>query len=333
MRLFRRAVFLALLIPVTALADAASELAARVYARLDAQRAVRVLVRNLSSLSPAEAAEAQRRIEQAVTRDGAKPAVEVRVTLSENSLGPLWVAEVPGHVIMVRAPATRTAVSVTLEKRFLWRQEEPILDAAVLEGGALLILSPSRLARPDLTRSVALSGARPTRDPRGRLRLDGDHWAAHLPVVVCRGTLGLESVQCGASDEPWPVGPGLDARLEPGRNYFTRPGSPPFFSAALHEGSWLFAGVDGPAISGLAGDDITTIRASCGERVLAAQENSVQAYQIAAGQAAPEGDALAMPGTITALWPLADPASVLVVVKHSRTGLYEAYRVAMACGG
>jgi hypothetical protein len=313
-------------------ADVAGDLANRVHARLEPNRAVRVVTRNLSSLGPKEAAEAQRRIEQALTRDGAQPPVEVRVTLSENLDGPLWVAEAAGHVVLIPAPALPPAFTPVLEKKLLWRQEAPILDVAMLEGGALLILGPTRVVRSDSPRPAALTGVRPSRDPRGRLLLDQNRWTAYLPGVVCRGTLALDSVECLAGDQPWPLGPGLAARLEPGRNYFIRPGAPPFFSAAFYQGGWVFAGVDGHLIHGLAGEDIATVRTSCGERVLAAQQNSLQAYEIAAGQAAPSGDPLVLAGSVTALWPLPD-ASSLAVIRHSRTGRYEAYRVAMACGG
>lgn len=330
-------VLLAILLPLVSLDETARDLASRVHARLDNRQAVRVEVRNLSR-APAEA---RRSLERALARPGAEPAVEVRVTLSESLVGPLWVAEAAGQVFFARPvyPA-RTASRLSLQKKLLWEQENPILDLIPLDDGGFLVLGPDRITlhRPGATRSAPLSSSA-TRDPRGRLVVEGGRWRAHLPGVLCSGPANLDSAECRASEEPWLLG----SWLQRGRNYFGGPKNvPPFFSATPFEDAWLLAGLDGQVrrfdpvtetavpITSLNTDDLATLSGPCGSRVLAAQGGSVQAYEIADRQAAPSGEPVELPGLVTALWPL--PGAALAVIRNDRTGQYAAYRVAMACG-
>jgi hypothetical protein len=38
-----------------------------------------------------------------------------------------------------------------------------------------------------------------------------------------------------------------------------------------------------------------------------------------------------LPGTVTAIWPDADPSRALVVTRHAATGVYEAFHASIAC--
>ena len=59
--------------------------------------------------------------------------------------------------------------------------------------------------------------------------------------------------------------------------------------------------------------------------------DQVQAFEIAGGQASAASEPLAMPGTVTALWPAETRGQVTLVVRNSQTGDYEASRLGLAC--
>ncbi len=315
--------------------DAAQELGARVRVLVEPGRAVRTSVRNLSSWGAPEAAEARRAIERAVTRAGSDPAVEVRITLSENLTGPVWVAETDGKVVIVRAPepARRTG-EIAVEKKLLWRQEGPVLDAALLEGGVWLVLEPDRIRRLDGPATPLPHGGLRSRDPRGRLTVEGQRWKGYLPGWVCEGETSLgESPQCHVEDAAWPLGGGFEARLASGRNYF----ADGIVATAVVGDRRLAAGLDGRVrvagggeVAGMS--DIEDLAGLCGARLLASRGRELQIYELTGGEATPAGEVLSMPGPVTALWPLAEPGSALAVAKDEKTGGYAAYRVAVDCG-
>jgi hypothetical protein len=206
----------------------------------------------------------------------------VNVVLSESLREYVWTAEVAigtdqPRVVLVslaRPPTMATlssALPITLKKTLLFTQEQPILDAALLDmgggttsGGArLLVLDSTRVAvyrqqsgHWELETSFPMSHSRPfPRDVRGRLLLRRDHlFDAYLPGTFCRSSAAMPLVvSCFASDDPWPLtpaengGPGLNsatgvrAFYAPARNFFTgvlSPGVgkisnvPSFYSAA-----------------------------------------------------------------------------------------------------
>ncbi len=277
-------------IPVTAQnwAAPARELAEKIIAHVQARSAVTVSLRNVSSLTPNDAGQVRRTIEadlraQGVHLVGADRAVdEVRLTLSENAGGFLWVAEV-GHgdsweVVMTTAPfpaaPDRGGAGVNIRKSLVWSQPEPMLDFATADvagGPLLLVLEPERLTayRPtsghwkrDSATQVPHSQPFP-RDVRGRLLLlrDGS-FHAYLPGVHCEGSTQPQLVaKCSESDDPWPLGSNADGQraiFNSSRDYFTGavvPGLgsitklPPFYSAALIRDQaprvWLFSLLDG----------------------------------------------------------------------------------------
>jgi hypothetical protein len=268
--------------------DAARQLTVQIAARAGAGSEISITTRNLSSLSESQFAEVRRALEAQLRAQGlrvvpaAQAVADVRITLSENVQGYLWIAEIrqgqtqqAAIVPIPRAPAAAAPASAalfTLRKTALWVQDEPILDVAVLEGGGaatnLLVLDPARVAlyavqggRGELQQSQPITRSAPwPRDVRGRLVLGRDHlFDAYLPGMHC-STSGqnLAPMSCAATDDPWPLDASLNAFFAPTRNFFTGilsggaargKSTAPFFSAAkVSENGgdlWILAGVDG----------------------------------------------------------------------------------------
>lgn len=174
---------------------------------------------------------------------------------------------------------------MVLKTTFLFAQEQPILDAALVEmpgGSRLLVLDGDRVAiyrqqganragRWELEESLPLAHSRALpRDLRGRLLLRRDRlFDVYLPGTFCRSTANAVAplaLTCNDSDdltynEPWPLTPddgSVRAFFAASRNFFTgalSPGIgkvsnvPSFYSAAALPRSgytlWAFAAVDG----------------------------------------------------------------------------------------
>jgi len=137
----------------------AQELARKTSTRVDARAAILLTVRNMSSLGADEAAEVRRALRTELRREDLQLVSSPRaggkrrepdhvlVTLSENSQGYLWVAEIVRateqnaalDVTMVEvarakeAQPARSPVSLVIRKLLVWEQDEPILDAAAID--------------------------------------------------------------------------------------------------------------------------------------------------------------------------------------------------------
>ena len=137
----------------------AQELARKISTRVDARAAILLTVRNMSSLGADEAAEVRRALQTELRREDlhlvSSPRAggkrhepdHVLVTLSENSQGYLWVAEIVRateqnaalDVTMVEVARLKEAqsapspVSLVIRKVLVWEQDEPILDAAAMD--------------------------------------------------------------------------------------------------------------------------------------------------------------------------------------------------------
>jgi len=177
------------------------------------------------------------------------------------------------------------------------------------------------------------------------------------------------SVRCHASDDPWPVyqsadassAPALKAFYNTARDFFTGVVTPnvgvdlpPFYSAgmiprAAGGAALLVAAVDGKVqiiennttriIAGSRdwGSDFAVVRSGCGAgtQVITsgsgeAVSDSLRAFAIPALDAIPESNALAMNGTVTALWTAQDGKSAMAVVRNP-VGEYEVDRVTALC--
>jgi hypothetical protein len=324
---------------------------------------VAVSWRNLSALGPASLGQARAAFESALRESGAHigyGAAEARMTLSENPASFLLTAELKHGedrqvwIASWKRTGAPAAPTVVLDKRLLFEHHDPILDAAALPVG-LLVLTPSEVIQTSPRRAARLETPRPVpRDPRGRLRVNGAAWHAHLPGLACNGTLEPLTATCKPSDDPWTLDSGraiLLAAFAPNRNYFdgrvvTQAGARrtvgPFYSAAPADNLWILTGLDGRAAffdgslepagaAGSWGSDVAASDTRCGGLpvVLATRAgdgpDAVQAYTIANRAAVAVGAPVEMPGPVTALWP---PGTAV-----ARAGsTYQAYAIAVTCG-
>ncbi len=257
-------------------------LAQKVAAALKPRQPVALSLRNVSSMSPADAALAQAGLERELHALGVAAAepgqgsAEVKVTLSENLRGLVWVAEVQtteARAVVIEetpkpAPAAG-AISMTIEKKLVLEQDRQILDLATVARGLLVLDSDAvsfyESAGGGWQRklSVRIPASRPwPRDLRGRMVTQGDAYQAYLPGLTCHGSSGGGlSITC-RDESLWPIGAGPSmlgfARFTPARNYFdgkiiapngSQVSLPPFFSAAAFQAgesaAWALAGVDG----------------------------------------------------------------------------------------
>lgn len=319
---------------------------------------VAVTWRNLSSTLPDAVAQARTAFESSV-RVGEGPGAEAQMTISENASSGLLIEQLrrgeDQQVWMVsfkRVAGAGPAAAVTIEKRLLWEDDEPILDIAPYSDG-FLVLTPTALVRTATRQRIRLTAAKPwPRDVRGRLRVNAGAVQVHLPGLACAGSLAAElTLTCGSSDEPWTLDSGralLLATYAAGRNYFdgrvvTQNGArktvPPFYTAAAAGSYWLLSLTDGQAaifdaafdragsIPGW-GSDLAAANMQCGGApvVLATRpgeiRDALQAYAITGGGARPLGQPLEFNGPVTALWP-----GVAVV----RNGRFQAYAISVVC--
>ncbi len=348
------------------LASAARELGRKTVGVVG-RDAVAVSWRNLSSLGAADVLRARGAFDGAL-RDGGARSMEsasgdARVTISENQTAYLLVEELwrgdDRQVWMASWPRTggerATFAAATVDKKLLWEQDDPILDAAVA-GDSVIVLTPAALIRTAPLQSAPLPATKAgPRDPRGRLRVLGAAIHANLPGVTCSGTVEPLSVSCKPGDEPWTVDSAgralLLANFAAGRNYFdgrvvsqagARKTIPPFYSAAAADGIWIVAAVDGRAVlfdsamepagnAGVAwGSDVAGSDTLCGGApvVLASRAgdgaDAIQAFAVVNRTPVALGQAVEMPGRVTALW-----APGIAVVRNGAK--YQAYSITVGC--
>jgi len=173
---------------------------------------------------------------------GADSPNSVRVTLSQDSRGGLWVAEIQQgtetRVVMVRAdiePAAHQAVAqkIVLKRNAIvrashlrWKststgeRSSPQILAAAQADGRLIVLTPSRIAvfAQSANEWSEVDGAElgltraDTRDPRGIVVPSEEGFQSWAPGVSCAvaapqpADAGARwSIQCHPSDDPWPL--------------------------------------------------------------------------------------------------------------------------------
>lgn len=263
LRLFVIAVTLTLLLPQAQGAswEQAAASLARQIATLAGPGPVQLTLRNQSSLKADDLPQIRQMLEQDLRSLGIVPggndsATLIRVTLSQNLHGGLWVAEVQeGTEIRVTmlpvnldaSPAEPGGPTLTLRAEPIITEPEPVLDAQVFSsaGEQRLVLLESwqvvvyarRTATPTgITTTPTRSSpwieeqrlsipyiANFSRDMRGRIVAAQDHlFNAYLPGVMCRGADNGPAITlaCGGSDDPWPVTPTQRAFYDSARNYF-----------------------------------------------------------------------------------------------------------------
>jgi hypothetical protein len=233
---------------------------ARQIAALTGPGPVLLTVENCSSLSPSEIPAIRGLLERdlrgfGVISEGSGSATAIRVTLSQNSQGGLWVAEVQEGtetrvtMLPVKLDSVEGApggANLTLTNTIIVTEPDPVLDAQIFSTpGAqwLLVLEPAQLlvytrstnpppifgAMPGAlwtqtqTLAIAYDRAVP-RDMRGRIVAAQDHlFDVYLPGMECRGTNNLlqVAIACSDSDDPWPVTTTQKAFFNSDRDYFT----------------------------------------------------------------------------------------------------------------
>jgi hypothetical protein len=365
------------------LGGAARELARRIIAFAGRGEPVSITWRNLSSLSSAELAQARTTFETALRDSGlrpgeASPTVDLKLALSENQSQYLMVAEASkGEERQVWIAAWKrttpaSAPGVNLEKRLLWEQPEPILDA-LPNGNELVVLSPGNVAirGERAIQTAAITTQRPwPRDLRGHLRLMPNGFRVYLPGVGCNGTFQPAlTVDCRPADEPWTLDVlsrgVLLANFAATRNYFDgrvvvpngmRKNLPSaFYTVAPVEDQgrpfWLLTVIDGRTLLldtnldplgqiGPWGSDLAATEARCagGTQVIATkagdarEPDEFRAWSIVNRAPVAVTPPMEMPGPVTALWSLGG-SEVIAVVHNLATGKYAAYLVRVVCGG
>ena len=226
-------------IPEQAMAQTAAQLAARTSSLLPRRSTVSLEWQNLTPLPSAEWSNFRSLLrdelrkagvgtagpETAATPPEAGSLARVRVTLSEDARGLLLVAEVFAgdnrQIAMVPwnlAPSAPPKPRMSITKKLLWAQTEPILDILLLDSDSqMLILSTKEVASyrlmgdkwmPSGSASLVLPRPLP-RDPRGRLAIAPDGFRAYLPGSTCSGTLQPQfRIACAPGNENWPDGDG-----------------------------------------------------------------------------------------------------------------------------
>ena len=231
--------------------------------------AVALEVTNRSSLDDKSvrevrsALQAQLRVQGVRTVDADQAMGTVNIILSESLREYVWTAEITigsdqSRIVLISSPRSASttpftsAFPITLKRTFLFSQEQPILDAALIDAGnagvaspgatisagaRLFLLDPTRVAvyrqqsgHWELETSLPIQHSRRfPRDVRGRLLLRRDHlFDVYLPGTFCRSSATAPlALTCSASDDPWPLTPdeggvnAVRAFYAPARNFFT----------------------------------------------------------------------------------------------------------------
>ncbi|MGA3081929.1 MAG: hypothetical protein ABSD44_11170 [Terracidiphilus sp.] len=194
----------------------------------------RLTIRNLSTVSNDEIPAIRRLLEQdlktlGVLASGAESANEIRLTLSENQRGRVWVAEIAEgnetRVAMVEVKQgtirqTQAESGVALRKQTILATRDEML-AALEMADALVVLEPEEIVVYSNAaegwqerKRVAIGQKKPlARDPRGMiLPTPGrDGFEASVAGMSCSGSYqpaqpaGEWTIQCRESDDPWPI--------------------------------------------------------------------------------------------------------------------------------
>lgn len=222
--------------------------------------------------------------------------------------------------------------SLALELRPLLSQQTQILDIAVL-GDRLLVLDVAAVSifeRKDgawrSAHSRPLPVTRPwPRDPRGRVRVDGNRFELFLPAMTCSGRTDSLEVSCTDGQQPWPIGV-ANRGLETGRNYFKSPEGVVFYNAA--------------PLGASSNDDAIAMTAACAPAtyVVAVSPSGrlesgdlLQLSRVADDRLLQVASPLILPGVLTALWAQPDQTSAVVVTHDVRASRYDAFQTSISC--
>jgi len=344
---------------------AARELARKTAAFTGRGETVSITWRNLSSLGSADLAQARSAFESALRESGVRPSAtaptaEARLALSENQTQFLLTVDARKgddrqvFISSWRRATAASAPAVSLEKKLLWEQPDPILDA-LPNGNDLFILSSTGvLLRGERGAQTApIAPLRPwPRDLRGRLRVTATGIAVYLPGMSCTGAFDPAlTLDCRASDDPWPLGP-LSANFATTRNFFdgriaAHKSVAPFYTLAALDPYIVLAHTDGHAqiydtnLDPIApapswGSDLADTHCGTTPQLLVTKPgdprdpDTLRAFTLINRAPVPLTPPLDLPGPVTALWPLSGPTAV-AVIHDLTTGLYSAWQITVIC--
>jgi hypothetical protein len=338
-------------------ADLAAQLASRISSLLPRGTTVSLEFQNLSALSPAESSSFRGALPDELRKAGVeiaatgRPESRLRISASENVHGRLVIAEIlTGETRQVAmlpwsaAPGLNAKPRITIAKKPIWQQPEPILDVLLFDSDAgLLVLSTGKVAsyrwidgKWTPNGLASFSPPRPVaRDPRGRIEMLGAGFRVHLPGATCTGELvPALKVVCSPGDAAFPTRWIID------RNLMEASG---VRGAFYSEANGLYATADGKITDRTGqpysgadawGSDIAAIANPCPPHAGAViadaagddpSRDQIQVFEIADGHATPASEPMTLAGQVTALRPEA------MVVRNPKTGEYEAYRLDLAC--
>jgi hypothetical protein len=268
----------------------------------------------------------------AANSTAAQSAVALQLTLSESTGEYVWVIQIPGDATDAK-PSPTMIVSVSksdsaglepdqqslsLEKRFVWKEHERLLDFALLKNPAsgestLLVLEVERFAVYKrsgegwrLSRSTPIpSAATASRDPEGMIDLK-------------EAKVSLKGLECVGD-------PDLAGVVE----------CKPFGPARVLRGPWIkIPGLPNSVGAGLAEkcrDEYVSLFTGEGDWT---QNDSIRAY-LAKAVPLPvhaAGNTLEFDGPVLTLHSGPEDNSVRAIVRNLKSGEYEAYVVTATCG-
>ena len=365
----------------------AAEFAQQIVSRAGSPSTVALSFQNISVLPPDSQEAVQNAMFNGFRNAGVKlvnsepPQARVEITFSEDWQGYLWIANVQqstgNKVVMkkvARAERTTTvrAPMMTIRKNTVWQQDLPILDFH-LDDKILALLEPEDVSvfvndggqwRARYTLGITHQQPWP-RDLRGRLLVNGSQVTVFLPGTRCNGSISPPSLDCRASDDPWPIDQqSVIAFYSSRRNFFTgllagpNAGASvvPFFSAAAWQTgdsrSWLFSGTDGrtrlyqfdlsapAAIFSAWGSNLAAVHSNCGsgwQALVSAPSDSVrpdsiQAVEVFGHEALPVSAPVELAGPVQALWTSGKNSEVINgILQLPATGKYEAFTLTVNC--
>src|SRR5215472_10377606 len=219
---------MALLLKAQPMPEAAAQLAARISSLLPRRATVSLEYQNLAALPAAEFFTFRTALEQELSKaglvtGGAQAESRLRVTVSENARGLLFVAAIGAdnqQIAMLpwnAPPQAEVKPRVKISIRPVREQPESILDVLLMDSGSQLLVlgtnkvssyrlvsgewTPAGIANISLTRPIP-------RDARGRIEGDAMGFRIFLPGTSCQGLVQPEpKLNCAAAADAWPLNP------------------------------------------------------------------------------------------------------------------------------
>lgn len=321
--------------------DAVSQLADTIAAKLSPLRPLSLETKNISDLSPTEAASVSAALESELKNRSfhladsdssvSEPTSKMLFTISQSVEGYVLIAETHSggesdsdtQTAIVAAPKSppgtdrQTDESLSLNKRLIWQQPTKFLDFALRSGlpefySALAILEPEKLvsyrssnSEWQREQSVPIAHSKPwPRDLQGQI--DVESKIVTLPGVQCVGDVfTVEQVKCAASPRV----------LNGAQVLVHTPGREGTFHAEL------FA---------RCGSGSVVLASGTGDWTL---PDSIQGYLYKQTRqpAISSGAAIGFDGPVMALWREGRESSARAIILNLNTHNYEGYLVTATC--